>query len=461
MIGLRAGFAAILAVTLAAAAGAGAEPAPLTLGQAVAQALRTYPAIRASAEQVSAAAAGINVARTAYLPRADFLGQFNRASRNNVFGLVLPQSVIPSMSGPVLGTNSLTSVWGSAAGVLVSWEPFDFGLRRANVETAASSRLRAQAGEGVTRFQVGATAADSFLTLLAAEQTALAARAGVERARVLHQVTDSLAQSGLKPGADAARSRAELAFAETQQVQAEQTVDVARAALADLIGVPTAQLTVAPGPLLSAPPVAPAEAAPLANHPVAEQQNAVVAEARAQEHALERSYYPRFYLAGSAYGRGTGARTDGTTAGGLSGLGPNVGNWALGLTVTFPAMDLPSLRAREHVQEHLIKAAAAHYDRLLQDLQGQLEQAQARLNGARRVAENTPFELDAARTAEQQAAARYKSGLGNIVEVAEAERLLTQAEIDDALAKLGVWRALLGVAAAQGDIQPFLQLVGK
>ena len=47
-------------------------------------------------------------------------------------------------------------------------------------------------------------------------------------------------------------------------------------------------------------------------------------------------------------------------------------------------------------------------------------------------------------------------GLGNIDEVAEAQRLLTQAEIDDALARLGVWRGLLGVATAAGDLQPFL-----
>ena len=58
--------------------------------------------------------------------------------------------------------------------------------------------------------------------------------------------------------------------------------------------------------------------------------------------------------------------------------------------------------------------------------------------------------------ANQQANARYQAGLGTIVEVADAQRLLTQAQIDDALARLGVWRALLGVAAADGDIQPFL-----
>src|SRR5207248_8772365 len=112
-----------------------AQPASLSIGQAVQQSVEKYPAVRGSLEQVSAAAAGINLARTAYLPRADVLGQVNRATHNNVFGLLLPRSVIPSISGPAQGTNSLSSVWGSAVGTLVSWEPLDFGLRKANVET--------------------------------------------------------------------------------------------------------------------------------------------------------------------------------------------------------------------------------------------------------------------------------------------------------------------------------------
>jgi hypothetical protein len=45
--------------------------------------------------------------------------------------------------------------------------------------------------------------------------------------------------------------------------------------------------------------------------------------------------------------------------------------------------------------------------------------------------------------------------------VAEAQRLLTQAEIDEALARLGIWRGLLGVAAAGGDIRPFVAEAGQ
>ena len=163
---------------LAAGARALAQQAPLTLEQAVNQALDTYPAVRASIEQVSAAAAGINLARTVYLPRTDFLGQMNRATRNNVFGVLLPQPVISSMTGPVLGTNSASSVWGTALGALVSWEPFDFGLRSATVGVAQSVRESANAQVGVTRLQVGTAAADAFLTVLAARQIVQAAAAG-------------------------------------------------------------------------------------------------------------------------------------------------------------------------------------------------------------------------------------------------------------------------------------------
>jgi outer membrane protein TolC len=65
-------------------------------------------------------------------------------------------------------------------------------------------------------------------------------------------------------------------------------------------------------------------------------------------------------------------------------------------------------------------------------------------------------QVAAARAASEQATARYKAGLGNIDAVAEAQRLLAQAEIDDALARLGVWRGLLAIATAAGDIRPFL-----
>ena len=199
-------------------------------------------------------------------------------------------------------------------------------------------------------------------------------------------------------------------------------------------------------------------AAPLdtATNPLSVEQNATVEQLRAQLRILERSYFPRFYLQGAVYARGTGAEVNGTNLGGLNGLAPTIQNFALGFSVTFPVMDRASIRAKEAGQSATIRAETARYQQIAVELKARWNVAVATLTGARNVAANTPVQVAAARAATEQATARYRSGIGNIDEVAEAQRLLTQSEIDDALAHLGVWRAMLGVAAAAGDLQPFL-----
>ena len=431
----------------------------ITLDRAVADASTKYPAIRASLEQVSAAAAAVNLARTSYLPHADFIAQVNRASHNNVFGLTLPNGgILPSISGPVLRTNSLGNVWGTAVGVLVQWEPFDFGLRKANVAAAESTRQRADAQVAVTRFQAGAATADAYLSVLAAEQTVVAAQAGVDRARAVSEIVESLTRNGLRPGGDASRARAELALAGNRLIQARQAVEVGRAALGQVLGVPAAQVAVVAGKLLEMPPEsAGAAQEPASAHPSAVAQNKGVEEVKAREKALERAWYPKFNLEGASHARGTGVQPDGTTGNAASGLGPNIQNWAVGLNVTFPISDYASLKARKEIERYNERAEQARYEQIVQDVTGEVERARAALDGSRRIAANMPIELQAARDTETQATARYKAGLGTMVEVAEAQRLLAEAEIDDALARLSVWRALLGLAVAQGDLTGFLQ----
>jgi len=445
-----------LGVSAALVARAQAPARPLTISEAVASAVRNYPAVQVSQEQINAAAAAIRLARTSYLPRVDALAQVNRATRNNVFGLLLPQNIIPSMSGPVIGTNNFGTAWGSAIGVLVSWEPFDFGLRQANIASARAAETQTRAALERTRYDVAVATADAFLTLAAAQETVRSAQAGVDRAEAILRTTDALVNSQLRPGADASRAEAELTAARTQVLQSQQAVEEARATVAQFSGIEPQQIELSVARLLQAP--AAANAAPLnvSMHPAAVVQNSVVEQAKAQLHALERQYFPRFSLQAAAYARGTGAETDGRLLGGLNGLGPSVQNYALGFSVTFPAFDLPAIQARQAAQSAVVRAESARSQQIAADLRAEWNRAVAALDGARKVSANTPIQVSAARAATEQATARYQSGLGNIDEVAEAQRLLTQAEIDDALAHLAIWRGLLAVATAAGDLEPFL-----
>lgn len=432
------------------------SPGGLTIAQAVDAAVHNYPAIRVSQEQMNAAAAGIRLARTAYLPRVDWLAQASRATRNNVFGLLLPQGTISSMSGPVLGTNNLGTAWGSAIGTLVSWEPFDFGARKASIDAATAAHARSEAALKRTEYDTAVACADAYVTLAATQETVRAAQAGLDRSEILLKTITALVNAQLRPGADASRSEAETAAARSQVIQAKQAVDVARANLSRFVGLEPPQIQLAAPRLLQLPAAQPVAPLNTAANPIQVAQNSVVEELRSQLKVLERSYFPRFLLQGTAYARGTGAETDGRLLGGLNGLAPATQNYALGLTVTFPAMDFASIRARESEQTANIRAETARAQQIAVDLKAQWNSAVATEQAARNIAANTPVEVSAARAATDQATARYKSGLANIDELAEAQRLLTQAEIDDALARLSVWRALLGIAAAAGDLQPFL-----
>jgi outer membrane protein TolC len=445
----------MLMACLSAASGLPAQQ-PLTLSRAIEDSLKNYPSIRVSQEQSNAAAAAIQLARTAYLPHIDALAQINRATRNNVFGLLFPQNVIPSMSGPVIGSNNLGSVWGSAVGALVTWEPFDFGLRGAGVEAANAARAQSEAAVSRTRFDVAVAAADAYLTLVAAQETARAAQAGVDRANAVLRTITAQVNAQLRPGADQSRAEAERAAAATQLIEAQQAVDVARANIAQFVGGDPSSFDVTAGSLLQLPRDQTPPSVNTASNPALIEQNAAAEQARAQLRILERSYFPRFYLEGAAYARGTAAETNGDRLGGLNGLAPNFQNYALGFTVTFPVMDFASIRARRAEQSAAIRSQEAKSEQIAVDLRAQWNRAVAAHSGARRIANNTPAQVSAARATVEQASARYRAGLGNVDEIAEAQRLLTQAEIDDALARLAVWRGLLGIAAAAGDIQAFV-----
>jgi outer membrane protein len=444
---------------LTAPVGASAQQV-FTLDQAIQYAVDHYPTVRAALEQVNVSAAGVSVAKAAYLPRLDSLWQSNRATANNIFGQVFPQSVIPAMSGPVLPSASGQSVWGSATGALFSWEPFDFGLRQATVVGAEAAVTRARAGEVLTRLDVQSAVGAAFLGLLAAQRAVTATQADFERRDVLTRIAHTLADNQLRPGAEASRADAERAAAQTRLIQAQAALTLAQTTIARVLGITAGNVTIDAASLLEQVPGKEMTAAAATAHPLAQIHQAAVDVARAQEQVLARTDLPRLYVQSSVFARGSGANPNGQLDGGFEGLGLDRANWAAGVQVLFPnAFDFSTLRAHKAAAVASERAESALYDEAILTITTQQQAAAALVEAARAVAANTPVQLAAARQSEAQARARYQAGLASIIEVADTQSLLAQAEFQDELARVDVWRALLAEAVAQGTLAPFLNLV--
>jgi outer membrane protein len=426
----------------------------LSLAEAVKTATAKYPSVQLSLDQVAEAAAGINIARLAYLPRAEMLGQINRATSNNVFGLLLPQTVVSPISGPLLPTGgSFNNVWGTAVGIMINWEPFDFGRRQAEVNAASTSKLRADSAVARTQLEVATATADAYLTALAAQQTVLYSEAAVTRSQDLIRVIEALVKADLRPGADLSRARSELLLAQAQVVRAQQAAQTARASLAQFTGPAN------PVNSFNALPTATPPAGIANTHPFIREQQSAIEEIKSRQAVLDKSWYPRLNTQANVFGRGSGTNLTGPFPGGGAGLGPNVGNWAIGATVTFPLLEYKTLRARRQLEQTRITRETSRQALLERELAAALDRAQIAVTGARGLAALTPQQVTLLRQTLDQSIARYRAGLTNLNDVTDAQRLLTQAEIDNGLAILNVWRSELALAATQGDLSPLLSKV--
>jgi outer membrane protein TolC len=432
----------------------------LRIESAIELAAQNYPAIRAAKAQASAAGANIELAQNAYLPRVEMNWQQTRGTRNNILGPYFPQAGIPPISGPVLPSSSFTeSAWGSGGGLLVSWELFDFGVRKAGVEAARRVSREAAAKIGVTRLDVAAAAADAFLRVVAADQAVRAAQANVDRLEIFSKAVHVLVDNELRPGADASRTDAELAAARSVLIQANQNAAVARVALAEAIGQAGQPVAIEAGPLLEPPPSPFATAnTDLSTHPLAVVQKASLDIILARQRVLDLSIFPRLSWQTAVFGRGSGANADGRLSDDR-GFFPDTPNWLTGLTISFAPTDIFYLRTRRRQESDNLAAEQARYDQTLQKLTAEEASARIFIASAKELAENTPRQLQAAQETDLRVRKRYEAELTTVTEVAETLRLLAQAEVENALARLSVWRAHLAEAKAKGDLTLFLDLL--
>jgi outer membrane protein TolC len=453
--GVRADLAVMLVGLLSARATAGEPRAigPFELEPAVAYAIAHHPALQAQQAGEEARRAQVSVGRAGYLPSLDLSAQINVGTGNVLRGGVFSMREIPNVSGPPTGRDIGDAALGSVIGVGIGWDAIGLVRQMAQVDAALAEASQAHAAVEVSRLVVAYAAADQFIDAISRAETVAAARVTVERMRVLVAIIKALVDQELRPGVDYSRAAAELALASTQLIRAEQAEALSRTALARALGAAGEKIQIGAGRLLE--PASLRTAASANKSPELAEADAVVRASQARKHAVDLQYLPRLDLLGALWVRGSGLTSGMVAPSPGAGIVPDTPNWVTGICLTWPALELVAVRARSRVEAAQVKAAQARRSEVMQAVQSQIDAARETLEAARRIAENTPIALKAARDAEAQATARYRAGLATVDAVAEAERLLAQAEIDDAVARLNVRRAQLLLARAVGDLAPF------
>jgi outer membrane protein len=409
---------------------------PITRGDAERMALRNNPRVTASHLLAHAA------------------GQVTRETRSNE----LPQlngniTAVKAEDGSRIGSGELNSsrlYTHAGAGGTLSQLLTDFGHTR---DLVANSRLQAKAQQQnalATEQDVLIATDQAFYRLLNAQSLLDVAVATVKARGDVQNLTQALTKSALKSDLDLNISSADLSQAQLLQLDAENSVASARAALAELLAAPPETRYHAVDDGTAAPPLPPDNSSALIKDAQAERPDlqALRLDTQADQKFARAQELQRLpSISALAIGGLTPVRPDG---------GIFTPNWygAVGVNLTLPVFT--GFRINAQTQEARLRERASEKqtqelsDAIARDVRIATLSAQTafrRIGVAEAFQNQTAQALSLART-------RYKLGLSSIVELSQAQLQSTQATVEAVNARFDYLLALRSLDYARGQLAP-------
>jgi len=386
-----------------------AVPSPLTLDAAVQVAAQHLPVLRRAAAETRAAEARVDQATAPKRPQVTARTGYSRSTSNATRGFL---GTAPPE--PTLDTTGELSASLTASQLVYDFGRVDGRVRAADAGVAAQRALaqatQRQAVLEVRSAFIDARAQGAFLAV--AQETAS------DRARHVERV-EAFVAAGTRPPIDIVQARADLADARVQLVEAENALASARVRLDLSMG------------LVAAPPYALAE-----DTPAALPEEDMAPEALL-ERALEASADARALDAQAAAARASLAATRADYAPALSAQaqvddrGPDptalVWNLSAGVTLTWPLYEGGVTDAQVREADARVIAATAALESTRQRVRLTVEQARLGIRAGRAAVSAADDALKFARERLTLAERRYTEGVGNAIELSDAQLAHTRA----------------------------------
>lgn len=438
----------LLAMVLGTCVTAAAEPRPatrtMTLDEAIAFARGHHLRILSARQRIVAAEREAEVASAQWLPRVGAMAQVVGATTNNSTSTVLgtPTVDLPRIGAtPVKGDYDLQPYPSTAAALGVRQQLWDFG--RVQAERAAADlatmveRHRASGGALDVDFAVR----QAYFAVLAASAIANASRAAFTRATSHRDLARANVRSGLRPPIEETRAEADVARYEAATVRARSGLRVARITFATAVGVDDDELDAAPSTPAESP-LPPLESllGRADRTPLVLEGRARIDAQRAETRRFEAQTRPTLWATAAASGRAGGAKpSSGPTPYGEGWL-PVVPNYDAGIILSWPLLD-PTWDRRADSSRAREAAVASEAELALQNQRALIRAAYENAVVSDETLGAAEHGATAARANWDQAEHRFGVGLGTSTELADAQALRTEAEIQLAIAKFQTARA--------------------
>jgi outer membrane protein len=449
----RTNIAVIFFVFCLSAVPAMAQPVKLSIKETLEKVAHNLPQLEAYRQQAEAAKENISLAKNSLVPDLTAGYQVNMATYNNITGMSYPGFLLP-ISGPPSATNDMNFIPGTALGALVKWNPFTFGQRNAAIEKAAAQYKQANAAYNEQLFQYQYTAVNLYLEALYLKQVLRISEAVTGRYKVSLEQSLVLAKNGLKPGIDTAQFQSVIIQTEIDYLQTEKTYLQKLEELSRLTGVeaPAENMVLTDSTLK--PSLTIEDSFAIGNHPYLVNLEAQKHTTEAGLREIQHGWVPQLDLWGNLYARGSGINASGVVNK-SDGWGLSRTNAGIGLQLSFPVLQFSKFNLRKKQYQSLLRSDEARLAQARLDISKQIESATLQYRQDAKIAAKTPVQLKIATDVYDGLKLSYEAGLIDYTRLYQSQYELTKAELSNATAQLQLWRSLLSIAIAKGNLALF------
>lgn len=456
---LRFACVAVLAATIAStslARAEGAAPRKMTLDEALAFARSHQLRVVAAKQRLAAARTEAEVPSAQWLPRVGAFAEVIGSTVNNSSTTMLN---VPTVDIPRVGATPIrdTPLWqpypSTAAALGARQQLHDFGRIAAESAAASMNAELEKARLATATIDVDFAVEQAFFAVLAADAIEDASKNAFERASKYRDQAKANVASGMRPPIELTRADADVARYEAGMMRARAGMHVARAVFAASVGIDDLELD-ASGPAKdrgALPPLA--ELVRRSERsPVVVESRARLAAQRAQTAALDAQTRPNLYLTTAFSARAGGAPpATGATPFGEGWL-PVVPNYHAGIVLSWTILE-PTYDRRADAARAREAAFASEVELAARNQRAAIAAAWQEADVAIRSLEALQRGADAARANYDQADNRIRVGLGTATELADAQALLTDAEIQLAIGRFQMARTRAALERAVAEVR--------
>lgn len=459
---------AVSLVLLASVAGAEPRRAPppeppparrMTLPEALEYARSHQFKLVAARDRLKAAKLEVEIPRAQWLPQVGALAEVFGGTANNATGLYLNQRAVdvPRVGATVVpGDDPSWKPYASTFVALgVRQELYDFGR-------IAAERAAAELRADVERYRVASQTVDTdfgvaqaYYAVLAAIAIDEASRNAFDRAATHADFARAQVQSGMRPPIEQTRADADVARYEAGMQRARGSLHSARIVFAAAVGVDDAELDASGAALAGAPlPALNDTLARATRSPFVMVARAGVEAQKAETKRIEAQVRPNLFATAAVDGRAGGAPPSSARSTLQSGAGfvPLVPNYDVGAIFSWPLWE-PQIDRAADASRAREQAAASDAEAVLRVQRAAISSAWHDADVATATLSALQRGADAARANYDQADHRFQVGLGTSTELADAQAVRTDADIQLAVGLYQAARARAVLERAIAEVR--------